>query len=62
MFGFCFAHAMIHNGLDLEPYGLIQTYGHGMEPKVFWGINKCQGLIRISLKGAARLKEVSPPL
>jgi hypothetical protein len=30
------------------------SLGHGMALKVFWGVNRCQGLIRI--KRASRLK------
>jgi hypothetical protein len=54
-----FAHAVSHKGLDIRAIrAVIKPIGHGMEPKIFWGIKRYQGFIgnRMLLPGAARLK------
>ncbi|MBM4141858.1 MAG: hypothetical protein FJ242_10360 [Nitrospira sp.] len=41
-----FAHAVSHKGLDIRAIrSVIKPIGHGMEPKIFWGIKRYQGLI-----------------
>jgi hypothetical protein len=49
-----FAHAVSHKGLDIKAIrSVIKPIGHGMALKIFWGINRCQGLVRT--KRAPRL-------